>query len=448
MRSRMLIIGLLIALITGGASAQTTLTLDECRELALANNVTYRNSLLERDAARQVRKSMLTKYFPTVSAGCAVFRTQDYLVEETIHGGDLPVYDGDPDHLPDADQFAHFPNMSFSMMHNGTIGMVTAIQPIFAGGQIINANRLASLGNDIANEKVRLAALHVELTTEQRFWQIIALDEKRETLRRYQTFLDTLVAQVEDAYQAGITLKNDLLKVQTKQSEVALNLSKADNGRTLALMSFCQYIGIPYDSTLQLAPDAVEPEPASLFYVDHSDALCNRAEYALLQKSVDTEKLQTALKRGEYLPQAGVGIGGFYNQFDKEDGETNGIVFGTVTVPISGWWEASYVLKERKLKEKMAASSANDQRELLLLQMDKAWRDLTDAEKQVRLSEEAKAQAEENRKVALDSYHAGIVPLSDLLDAEAELQHARDQVTEAKADYRIKQSTYLQVTGR
>jgi outer membrane protein TolC len=448
MNKRCFIACILIGLLTSHAFGQTTLTLDQCRELARQNNVQFRNSLLGRDAARQTRKAMLTKYFPSISAGGAIFRSRDYLMDERIPGGDLPVYDGDPAHLPGATQFAYFPGMSFSMLHNGTAGIVTAIQPVFAGGRIINANRLAALGSDAADEKVRLATHEVDLTTEQKYWQIIGLEEKLTTLHRYQIFLDTLTKQVDEAYQAGITLKNDLLKVQTKRSEIAVNLSKLENGRTLALMSFCQYIGIPYDSTIMLEADTTTPAAPYSFRVDHNEALRHRAEYVLLQESEDAEKLQTALKIGEYLPQAGVGIAGLYTQFDKRDGFSNGMVFGTVSVPISGWWEAAHTVKERKLKEKIATNSARENRDLLLLQMDKAWRDLVDAEKEALLSEETKRQAEENRRVALDSYHAGMVTLTDLLDAEATLQHAIDQVTEAKANYRIKQSTYLQVTGR
>jgi outer membrane protein len=173
MTKRILIAGMLIGFLAGCAWGQTTLTLDQCRELARQNNTQYRNSLIERDAARQTRKAMLTKYFPTVSATGMTFRTRDYLIDETIPGGDLPVYDGDPAHLEGATQYAYFPGMSLSMLNEGTIGAVMAIQPIFAGGRIINANRLASLGSDIANEKVRMATNEVELTTEQKYWQII-----------------------------------------------------------------------------------------------------------------------------------------------------------------------------------------------------------------------------------------------------------------------------------
>jgi outer membrane protein len=448
MTNKLLIAGVLVTLFVSGAFGQTTLTLDQCRDLARKNNVPFRNSLLERDAARQTRKAVFTKYFPAVSATGAIFRSRDYLIDKTIHGGNLPVYDGDPAHLSGATQFAYFPDMSFSMLHNGTVGMVMAVQPVFAGGRILNANRLAALGSDVAGEKVRMATHEVDLATEQKYWQIIALDDKLLTMHRYQTFLDTLSGQVEEAYQAGITLKNDLLKVQTKRSETSVYLSKLENGRVLALMSFCQFIGISYDSTLRLMADTTEPQSPYGLYVDHNEAIRNRAEYTLLQQSVDAAKLQTALKVGEYLPQAGVGIGELYTQFDKADGVANGIVFATVSVPISGWWEAVHSVRERKLKEKMAANSARENRDLLLLQMNKAWRDLTDAEQEVHLSEETRWEAEENRKVAADSYRAGIVTLTDLLDAEAMLQHAVDQVTEAKAEYRIKQSTYLQVTGR
>jgi outer membrane protein len=80
--------------------------------------------------------------------------------------------------------------------------------------------------------------------------------------------------------------------------------------------------------------------------------------------------------------------------------------------------------------------------------MQKTWQDLSDAYKQILLSEEAAAQAEENLKVNQDSYNNGMSNLSDLLEAQALRQQMNDQLTDAKASYRSKQITYLQVTGR
>jgi outer membrane protein TolC len=105
-------------------------------------------------------------------------------------------------------------------------------------------------------------------------------------------------------------------------------------------------------------------------------------------------------------------------------------------------------MSERRLREQIAQNSLKTNSEYLLLQMEKAWQDLTDAYRQVLLCQEAKAQTDENLKVSQDSYDSGMIAVSDLLEAQALRQQADDQWTEAMAAYRVKRVTYLQVTGR
>jgi hypothetical protein len=149
----------------------------------------------------------------------------------------------------------------------------------------------------------------------------------------------------------------------------------------------------------------------------------------LLQAAVRAEELQSRMTLGEYLPQAGVGVSGLYMKLDEGKDGTLGMVFATVSIPISGWWEASHTLKERSYKEQMAENALKENSELLLLEMEKAWQDLTVAYRQVLLNEEVRRQAEENLKVNRDSYANGLSNLSDLLDAQAALQLTKDQVT-------------------
>jgi outer membrane protein len=167
-----------------------------------------------------------------------------------------------------------------------------------------------------------------------------------------------------------------------------------------------------------------------------------------LQASVRAEELQSDMKLGEYLPQVAVGVSGLYMKLDESKDRSLGMVFGTVSIPISSWWEASHSLSERSVKEQIAKNNLKDNSELLLLQMQKAWQEYSDAYKQVLLSEEVKAQAEENLKVNQDSYNNGMTSVSDLLEAQVLQQQMNDQLTDAKASYRSKQITYLQVTGR
>lgn len=427
---------------------QKALSLQESKELALGNNAKSKNSKLEMQSARQVKKSAFTNYFPTVSASGSMFGAQKYLSETHSAGGNLPVYDGNPANLFTATQFAYFPSSTIGMMKKGTIGFVSAAQPLFTGGRIYYGNQLASLGVDVADYKDKLTSNEITLKTEEQYWLIVSLKEKANTINAYETLLRRLLNQVEDAYNQGVTTKNDVLKVRVKLNEVLLNKSKLENGTRLAEMAFCQYIGIPFDSTMVFKDSlAISGIPQS-YFVDKNEALKQRTEYSLLEKSVEAERLQTKIKLGEYLPQVAVGANEMYMKLDDAESRTFGMVFGTVSVPISSWWSGSHELEERSIKEEIAKNNFKDNSELLALQIEKAWQDVTDSYKQYLLSLDSKAQAEENMKVNDDSFKNGVINISDLLESKAMLQKTQNELTDAKASYATKLSLYLQVTGR
>jgi outer membrane protein TolC len=439
---------LIIVFCSTQSYAQKVLTLDESKQLALQNNSKSKNSKLETEASRQIRKSAFTNYFPSISAGGLMWSAQKSLMEMGIQGGDLPVYDGDPANLESATQFAFFPSTTMGLLKKGAVGYVNVVQPLFAGGRILNGNKLALLGEEVSVFKEKMIKDEILLKTEEQYWLIVSLGEKSKTINKYEELLNRLLFQVEDAFKSGIVMKNDVLKVKLKLSEIQLNKSKLENGKKLATMAFCQHIGIPYDSTLTLKDELKIGELPQSIYVDKNESLKRRTEYSLLEISVEAEKLQTKMKFGEYLPQAGVGISGVYMKLDEAKERTLGMIFGTVSVPISGWWGGSHELQERSIKEEIAENNFKNTTELLVLQIEKSWQDLTDAYKQYLLSEESKAQAEENYKVNDDSYKNGLINVSDLLEAQALLQQTQDQLTDAKANYVVKRITYLQVTGR
>jgi hypothetical protein len=48
---------------------------------------------------------------------------------------------------------------------------------------------------------------------------LISLQEKQKTLEKYELWLKDIRKQVDDAFKSGLIIKNDVLKVQIKQSE-------------------------------------------------------------------------------------------------------------------------------------------------------------------------------------------------------------------------------------
>jgi len=447
---RTTIVHIVIAALAIPASleAQRALSLDECKQLALAHNAGIRRSTLEQEAARQSRAAAVTSYFPTISAGGVLFRAQDDLLEISSRGGNLPVYDGNPYHIPIATQYAYLPSSTTGILRSGTVGVVSAVQPVFAGGRIINGNKLAGLGEDVSEFRGQLSRNDVLLKTEKDYWQVASLHDKLKTVGRYEDMINSLLRRVEDAYRSGLVTRGDVLKVGLRRNDVLIDKSRLMNAVTLATMALCQHIGIPYDTTLTLSDTLQVSEIPQSFFVDHGEALKTTAEYRLLEAAVRGEELQSNIRLGGYLPQLSVGVSGLYTRFDDNKDRTVGMVFGTLSIPISGWWEASHALSEQSCREQIAENALQEGSELLLLQMEKAWHDLTEAHERVLFGGESVTQAEENLIENQDSYRNGMLPVSDLLEAEAQLQHAHDQLTDARAEFRIRLLAYVQVTGR
>lgn len=437
-------------IISTTAYSQTALTLKQSKTLALENNKAIKNSALEIEAAKQVKKNAFTNYFPKVSANVFGMQAINPLIEFKMEGGNLPVYDGNPANLDTATQFAYFPEMDLSLMQRQATGVLNIAQPIYAGGKIKTGNELAQLNVEVKEQQQKLSENEILLQTEQQYWQLISLQEKQKTLEKYELLLQDIRRQVDDAYKSGLIIKNDVLKVQIKQSELEANKNKLLNGKKLATMQFCQTIGIAYDSTLVLQETIDVTQGPLFYYTDHSQVLANRTEYQLLEKSVEAAQLQTKMKTGDYMPTVAVGLAGYHiNMLEKGvNNYTNGLAYVSVSIPISDWWSGKHSIEEHKIKQEIAENTFEDTKGLLNLEMEKAWTDVNEAWKQIAIMEETVIQAEENLKVSQTGYNSGVVLLSDLLEAQALVAETADKLIEAQTQYKLAITIYLQVTGR
>ncbi|HOH84706.1 MAG TPA: TolC family protein, partial [Bacteroidales bacterium] len=202
-----------------------------------------------------------------------------------------------------------------------------------------------------------------------------------------------------------------------------------------------------YQEQLQLA-DSVDFDneiPAPWQYkTNHNEAVKNRDEFKLLALSVDAEHLKKQMLLGETLPQIGVGAGYLYNNL-MEKNNTNAVVFASVSVPISGWWEAMHTLKKQKIQQQIVENERNDKNELLLLQMQQAWNAVEEAYSQIQLAKEAMNEARQNLKVTTDYYRSGMKTISEVLEAQTLLQQAGNLYTDQAVQFRIRLTAYLQM---
>jgi outer membrane protein TolC len=426
---------LILCLTVYQAQAQEVYTLEKCKQMALENNAKSKNSRLAVEAAEQTRKEAFTKYFPGISATGVGLLNNKPLLEMTMPTGN-----------------AEHPTAEVGMVKTGVIGAVTAMQPVFAGGQIVHGNRLVKEALEISRLQAQMTDDEVLLKTEQYYWQLVSLKEKLNTIAEAETLLERIRHDAGIAVEAGLINKNDLLRVELEQNKLKSNRLKVENGLSLLKISMAQHIGASSDA-FDVEPLTSETLPLpDEWYVNHNDVLSTLPVSRILEKSVDIAQLQVKMETGKHLPTVAVGAAYNYMKFDggkpTEMKNDFGMLLATVSIPISDWWGGSHAVKKKRLEVQQAINTRQETSELLLMQMQHLRNGVTEAWQQTLLAQESIAVAEENVRQNEERYRAGVSILSDLLDAQNLLQQSRDQYAGAVTGYFVKLSEYKKATGR
>ena len=437
----------LCCLSCGFASAQTY-TLEQLKDSALHNNFAIRSAQYDMEAASQQRKEAFTKYFPNVSGTGLWFNANKAMAQTTLNTSEMfpPELGAALAQMFPPEALVSLANpVSISMMKNGVIAGLQAVQPVFAGGQIVNGNKLAKVGEDVSRLQMQLSENEVEKTAELYFWQLASMQEKMKTVEAAEALLNDIYKDVDVAVRAGVAMRNDLLQVQLRQNDIASQKLKIHNGLSLVRMLLSQYCGLRDTSfVITYHTDAVSPISSKQ---DHQQALLGTAEYQLLGKQVEAADLQKKIAIGQNLPSVAVGAGLNYHNL-LERNQSFGMVFATVSVPISDWWGGSHAIKRKKLEQQQALEQLADNAELLKIKMQSAWNSVEESYQQLQLAQRSIEQAEENLRLNRDYYNAGISKMSDLLEAQLLYQQACDKRTDAFADYQDKLLEYRHATGQ
>ena len=431
-----------------------TYTLQQLKDSAMRNNIAVRTARLDIDAAQQQRREAFTNYFPNVSgtglwfnANKGMAKTELNLSEQITPELGMALAQA----LPTEALAALGNPVSISMMKNGTIGSLMAVQPLFAGGQIINGNKLAKVGEDVSRLQLQLSENEVEKQTEQYYWQLVSMQQKMKTVEAVEALLQDIRKDVDVAVRAGVAMKNDQLQVQLRQNDIESQKVKLQNGISIVKMLVSQYCGLSDElwnvECGMLNEDTSSAEQIS-FHLPPSTFHENLLpEYQLLQKQVEATKLQRKMELGKRLPSLGIGAGYNYHNL-MENNHSFGMVFATVSVPISDWWGGSHAIKRRKIQEQKAIAQLEDNSKLLKIRMQKSWNDVQESYQQLQIAQRSIEQAEENLRLNRNYYKAGTCKMSDLLEAQMLYQQSCDKHTDAYADYQNKLLEYRQAVGQ
>lgn len=392
-------------------------TLEECRQTALQHNLTLQSSRLDILKTGEDRKKAFTSYFPDVSGIGATFWADDYMIQTG----------------------------QAQMLKDGRVAAISAVQPVFAGGQIVNANRLAKVQQEVASLKYQLSEDEVMQRVTESYWQIVSLQANIATLDAADCQLVELQRTVMSYVRAGMRMPADTLQIALKRQELESSRLQADNALSLSLMSLARLMGVSWkDFAIRDTAFAAPTEPTAVFLPAETAAL-GRKEYTLSELAVDASRLSLRMERGKLLPSVGIGVQSIYaNLMDKN--ETHGMLYATVSIPISAWWGGSHAIRKARYNRQQAELAVTDARQNLALEIQHAWNNLVEAYRQIDVSRRSIDSARENYRMQKSYYHNGTVTMSDLLQAESQLIQAENRLAAANATYQVRLADYRRKT--
>ena len=468
---------------------QEVLTLDSCRARALRANSALKRSAIKQEETSALEKVALWQMLPKVSANGGYLWMEKRVnllsqeqKERLGHMGDEVVADlgaavhTEFDDLPVvgssiADRINNMIGSSNLGPHLNEVGndivqgletdtrnmgvaAVTLTQPIYLGGKLAAAYRTARLVNELSGveyDKERAATL---VSVDEAYWQVVSVQQKKELAERYAALLDTLERHVTLALEAEMATQGDLAKVRVKRNEAQMSLTKATNGLALAKMLLAQRCGMPLESRFEVADlhpdlplgDSRQGLPAM------DDIYAHRSEMRMLGISDSIAREGVRLAASSLKPNIMATGGYMVSNPNVFDGFSNswggsamaGVVVNVPLVHVGG----IYAVKAAKAKRREIAMQTEEARELIELQVNKVYYELELAYRKRAEAESLVDEAEENLRLADESFKAGMCSSSDLMMAQTAWLQAQTEWVDAGIEIAMGKVYLRQATGR
>ena len=444
---------LMVALVPAiTAKAQTVFTLSQAVESACKNNADLQKRRMDTESMKLLKKQLFTKYFPTVSASATGFmRNRGFAEGSDILNTAFELYGIFVDATSETD-------MDVKILKYGVLTDITAKQPIYTGGRLTSANKLAALGVKATSELTAIKEEELTKEVEKYFWQLVQLYEADRSLVTMDSLVDKARHDASLALKAGLVTPNDKMEVDLYASTLESNHLQIDNGKKLCREYLAYLVGVEcIDSVVW--NDIYTLKSPENYYLDPSTALLDRHETKLLQMKKDAALLQKKFTLGTLLPTVGAvfsfnyhyfsasGDGGLFH--DYLDTNPTGWWAGVaVSVPISDWWGGRHKLKRSQITIRQAEIDYNDKQKLMKVELSQKWNTLTEKYKQVDVAHRHLQQAVQNQKQHASAYRSGAATMTDRLHADALYEKSRTNYIDACIKYRIAITEYMHASGR
>ena len=441
-------ITIFIFIIASTIYAQDTiqLSIDECVELALKNNVTMKI------ANAKVADAKYSKYQSWGSILPKVDLTGFNIIDEKIRPIDnffyVPGTTPDPSDPLTFLMSEPYLEMDFTQDYQFDLSVT---QTIFAGGKILNGIRLANTNSNIevlSNEIEKREMIYKAVQTY--FGVLVARQYNNVASEAYKMASD-FYNITEIMYEQGMVSKLDLLQADVQVSNLLPQKTKAENAVQLAESGLKVLTGIE-DSYIVELSDQLEYYRHEYSYQQlQKEALANRLELQQMDLRQNMGKYGLAMARSNYLPM--IALTGSYSKFGNDIdnynkwGDFYTIALGLNFNIFNGGGTHTNIQKA-KVALKQIKWGTDGLKDGIKMEVEQAFLKLESAEKNLLSQEKTVNQAEESVRIAKLQYKEGLITNLQANQIQISLTTAKVNYIQAIFEYTLANISIRKATGK
>jgi TolC family type I secretion outer membrane protein len=422
------------------------LQLQEAIQIALEKNLQLQAARKGARAASWGVKNAYTQFLPSVNLSLSYTR---------LDGGTLDRANAFYNFVNDPNNAAFLPdelrrNVRPGAWRDSYGPAVSVTQPIFTGGTLLANVNVAQAQDMTAQANLASTEQQTIYNTQKAYFDVLRAQEllavAKEVLQTADEHLNSARKQVE----AGLRSKTEILRWEVQKANAESDVLRAENALTLARPALNQVLGLDLNAEYTVAPvEDLEVQVPATIEERTAVALRKNPGVRVAEANVDLAGAQVKVERAQFTPKVSLAYNYSWeaNNTLKLDSYKTWSLGIVAQFPIFNSFRDYTNLQKAQETKKRTEDLQQDFERSLRLQVLQASQNLELTEKQLVITEKARAQAEENFRVIKHSYEVGLASNLDFLDAQNAQSQARWNKVNARYDYLLAKTALAQAMG-
>lgn len=398
----------------------TSLSLDECLQMALSNNENLKNSILEENVSKMTSREYLSVGFPQIQFETGLkynFEIQKSLIDISKFMPGVP--EGTEQEV------------SFGQKYDGIMDLGIN-QMIFNGSYFVGLAASKALIELSEKQTVRTKVDIIE-SVNKAYYVVLNTKERLSLVNSNLDRIESLLNDTEILYENGFVEKLDIDRIKVSFNNLNAEKIKAERLYDLSLSVLKFQIGFPVNDKLSVKGSIEDVILSVNEYDIQSFDYSDRIEHSILNTNKRLKSYDLKNNRSQFLPQIYANLSYGYNTssseydlfFNSNRWKNYGTVGLQVIVPIFDGFNKRSKINRSKIVVQQVENQIKFLERSIDLQINQNYIELKNAIESLNISKDNLVLANEVYNVSEKKYKEGVGSNLEVLDSNNALKTAQ-----------------------